>query len=257
MRKRETIISIRNLSIWFGKKQALNNVSLDLYDKEITAIIGASGCGKSTLLRSLNRMIDETAGVRIRKEGEIFFGGEDIMRKKDDIESIRARIGMVFQKPNPFQKSMYDNVAWVLKMHRFGETKRELDPLVERALKEAGLFNEIKDRLHENAYTLSGGQQQRLCIARAIAVKPEALLMDEPCSALDPIATAHIEDLIQKLKKEMAVIIVTHNIAQAARLSDRLVFMHFGEIIEKGRTKKIFSNPKDSRTQGYITGRFG
>jgi phosphate transport system ATP-binding protein len=245
----------RNVSLWYGEKQALFEVSLDVADRQVTALIGPSGCGKSTFLRCLNRMNDVIEGVRI--EGEIRLDGEDVYDRSVDVVQLRARVGMVFQKPNPFPKSIFENVAYGPRIHGLAAGKADLDDLVEASLRGAGLFEEVKDRLEAPGNSLSGGQQQRLCIARAIAVSPEVILMDEPCSALDPIATAHIEELIDELRRNFTIVIVTHNMQQAARVSQSTAFFHLGKLIEYDDTDRIFTNPKQSMTQDYITGRFG
>lgn len=250
----EAKIETRNLNFYYGEKQALKDVNIICAENHVTAIIGPSGCGKSTFIRALNRMNDVIPGTKV--EGEIFLDGEDILSPKVDVVELRRRIGMVFQKPNPFPKSIYDNAAYGLRINGLKDRIR-IDQLVERSLHEAALWDEVKERLRENAFTLSGGQQQRLCIARALAVEPEVILFDEPCSAIDPIATAKIEDLIQKLKQTYTVVIVTHNMQQAARVSDYTAFMMLGELIEFDKTEKIFTNPSQKLTEDYITGRFG
>jgi len=243
------------VSVFYGEAQALREVSLDIGRNEITALIGPSGCGKSTYLRCLNRMNDIIDGCRVA--GRIELDGEDIYAPRVDVVHLRARVGMVFQKPNPFPKSIYDNVAFGPRIHGFANNRDELDEIVLSSLDKAGLLGEVRDRLQEPGTGLSGGQQQRLCIARAIAVKPEVILMDEPCSALDPIATARIEELMEELKEEYAIVIVTHSMQQAARVSQRTAFFHLGDLVEVGPTEQIFTNPTDGRTQDYITGRFG
>lgn len=248
-------ISTRNVNVFYGDKQAINDVSIDVDRENVTAFIGPSGCGKSTFLRSLNRMNDTVAGARV--EGQILLDGQDIYASAMDVVQLRARVGMVFQKPNPFPKSIYDNVAYGPRIHGLASGKAELDHIVEKSLTRAGLWTEVKDRLSESGTALSGGQQQRLCIARAIAVDPEVILMDEPCSALDPIATARIEELIHDLRGKYAIIIVTHNMQQAARVSQRTAFFHLGHLIEFGETSEIFTNPRQDRTKDYITGRYG
>jgi phosphate transport system ATP-binding protein len=248
-------ISTRNVNVYYVDKQAINDVSIDVDRENVTAFIGPSGCGKSTFLRSLNRMNDTVAGARV--EGQILLDGEDIYASGMDVVQLRARVGMVFQKPNPFPKSIYDNVAYGPRIHGLASGKAELDQIVESSLTRAGLWTEVKDRLSESGTALSGGQQQRLCIARAIAVDPEVILMDEPCSALDPIATARIEELIHDLRGKYAIIIVTHNMQQAARVSQRTAFFHLGHLIEFGETSDIFTNPREDRTKDYITGRYG
>jgi phosphate transport system ATP-binding protein len=239
----------------FGEKKAINNVTLDIGKNEVIAMIGPSGCGKSTFIRCLNRMNDTIEGCRV--EGTILLDDTDIYDKKIDVVPLRARIGMVFQKPNPFPKSIYDNIAYGPKIHGLVQNRQETDELVEQSLKRAGLWNEVKDRLTQPGTGLSGGQQQRLCIARTIAVNPEVILMDEPCSALDPIATAVIEDLIDELKKEYSIAIVTHSMQQASRVSQRTAFFHMGDLIEIGPTDQIFLSPLHQLTNDYITGRFG
>lgn len=249
---RETVIAIQNLTIRYGSFTAVKNVSLDIYRGQATALIGPSGCGKSTLLRALNRMNDFVPDSVA--EGRVLFQGQDIYAPSCDPVDLRRRIGMVFQKPNPFPKSIYKNVAWGAKINGY---RGDLSEHVEWCLRQAGLWDEVKDKLRSEALNLSGGQQQRLCIARALALKPEVLLMDEPCSALDPIATARIEDLIDQLKKDYTVVLVTHNMQQAARVSDRTAFLYLGEIIEVNDTNVLFTQPREARTQAYITGRFG
>ena len=248
-------ISARNVNLWYGEKQALFNVSLDIAEQEVTALIGPSGCGKSTFLRCLNRMNDVIDICRV--EGQITLDGEDLYDRRLDVVHLRARVGMVFQKPNPFPKSIYDNVAYGPRIHGLARSKSELDQVVETSLRGAGLWKEVHDRLDQPGTGLSGGQQQRLCIARAIAVSPEVILMDEPCSALDPIATAHIEELIDELRQQFTIAIVTHNMQQAARVSQRTAFFHLGKLIEYNDTDLIFTSPNESMTQDYITGRFG
>lgn len=245
----------RDVSVYYGDKKAIDEVSIDIPTEYVTAFIGPSGCGKSTFLRALNRMNDTIPSARV--EGTITLDGEDIYSPKLDVVQLRARVGMVFQKPNPFPKSIYDNVAYGPKIHGLAESKGDLDAIVEKSLHRAGLWNEVKDRLQDSGTALSGGQQQRLCIARAIAVDPEVILMDEPCSALDPIATAKIEELIDELNGRYAIVIVTHSMQQAARVSQRTAFFHLGKMVEYGRTTDIFTNPQEQRTQDYITGRYG
>jgi phosphate transport system ATP-binding protein len=247
-------IEIENVSLFYGASKALKNISLGLGEKVVTAFIGPSGCGKSTLLRCLNRMNDLIDNVRI--EGSIKVGGHDIYDGDVDVIELRKRIGMVFQKSNPFPKSIYENVAYGLRLHGV-KSKSELDDKVEHSLRGAALWDEVKDRLHSSALGLSGGQQQRLCIARAIAIRPEIILMDEPASALDPIATARIEELIVELKQEFTIVIVTHNMQQAARMSDHTAFFYLGELVEFDTTAKIFTNPSNRQTEDYVTGRFG
>ena len=251
----EIKIKSKNLNVFYGEKQALFDVNLDLNEKEVTALIGPSGCGKSTFIRCINRMNDVIDICKV--SGSIEMDGIDINDKNLDVVSLRERVGMVFQKPNPFPKSIYDNVSYGPNIHGKGETKSELDEIVENSLKKGGLWEEVKDRLDEPGTSLSGGQQQRLCIARAISVNPEVILMDEPCSALDPIATAKIEELIDELKKTYTIVIVTHSMAQAVRVSQKTGFFHLGKLIEVGKTEKIFKNPDNKMTQDYITGRFG
>ncbi len=246
-------IEIKNLDLWYGDFQAIKNVNMEIPEKEITAFIGPSGCGKSTVLKTLNRMNDLIEGCKIK--GEILLDGENIY-KNMDVNLLRKRVGMVFQKPNPFPMSVYDNIAYGPKTHGI-RSKMKLNEIVEKSLREAALWDDVKDRLKKNALELSGGQQQRLCIARALAVEPEVLLMDEPTSALDPISTSKIEDLATELKNQYTIIIVTHNMQQAARISDKAAFFLLGEVIEFGDTEKMFSMPENQKTEGYITGRFG
>lgn len=245
----------RDVNIYYGAKQAIDDVSIDIPAQYVTAFIGPSGCGKSTFLRALNRMNDTIPTARV--EGRIELDGEDIHASGMDVVQLRARVGMVFQKPNPFPKSIYENIAYGPRIHGLAETKPDMDAIVERSLTRAGLWNEVKDRLSDSGTALSGGQQQRLCIARAIAVDPEVILMDEPCSALDPIATARIEELIDELRGNYAIVIVTHSMQQAARVSQRTAFFHLGKMVEYGRTSDIFTNPIETRTKDYITGRYG
>ncbi len=244
-----------NVSVFYGEKQALFDVSLQIGDREVTALIGPSGCGKSTFLRCLNRMNDTIDICRVT--GQIELDQEDIYDPAIDVVELRARVGMVFQKPNPFAKSIYENVAYGPRIHGLAGTKSDLDDIVVSSLKKAGLYDEVSDRLHEPGTGLSGGQQQRLCIARAIAVNPEVILMDEPCSALDPIATAKVEELIDELRENYSIVIVTHSMQQAARVSQRTAFFHLGILVEVGDTDRMFTNPQEQRTQDYITGRFG
>jgi phosphate transport system ATP-binding protein len=248
-------MSSKNLDVFYGNKQALFNVSLDVHKNRVTALIGPSGCGKSTFLRCLNRMNDTVEGCRIK--GKVLLDDSNIYTRHTDVVVLRAHIGMVFQKPNPFPKSIYENVAYGPRIHGIAKNKAELDNIVEESLQRAGLWNEVKDRLQEPGTGLSGGQQQRLCIARAIAIKPEVLLMDEPCSALDPIATAAIEELIEELKKKFTIAIVTHSMQQARRVSDYTGFFHLGKLIEFGETQDIFKKPKEQKTSDYIKGKFG
>ena len=254
MEDNQHIIETRDLNLWYGDKQALADITMDVEKNRVTALIGPSGCGKSTLIRVFNRMNDLIDGCRVG--GSVLIDGEDIYGPSADVVHIRKRVGMVFQKPNPFPKSIYENVAYGPKIHGTAE-KKELDRIVEESLRNAALWTEVKDRLHDPATGLSGGQQQRLCIARCLAVEPEIILMDEPCSALDPIATAKIENLIDILKRSYTVVIVTHNMQQAARVSDFTGFMYLGKLIEFGETTQIFENPGEELTSNYVTGRFG
>ena len=248
------IITVKDMCLWYGDHQALKNVNIEIPEKSITAFIGPSGCGKSTFLKTLNRMNDLIPGVKIT--GDIRYEGTDIFSKEVDVNNLRKEIGMVFQKPNPFPMSIYDNVAYGPRTH--GITNRvQLDEIVERALRDAAIWDEVKDRLKKNALGMSGGQQQRLCIARALAVQPKILLMDEPTSALDPISTSRIEELVMELKEKYTIVMVTHNMQQAVRVSDYTAFFLLGELVEFGKTDDIFSQPKDQRTEDYITGRFG
>jgi len=248
-------IAARDVNVYYGEKHALKHVDIDIRPREVTALIGPSGCGKSTFLRCLNRMNDVIEGCRVT--GSIKIDGQDIYDKALDVVQLRARVGMVFQKPNPFPKAIFDNVAYGPRIHGIGASKTELEEIVRNSLEKAGLWNEVKDRLQQPGTGLSGGQQQRLCIARAIAINPEVILMDEPCSALDPIATAKIEELMDELRANFTIIIVTHSMQQAARVSQRTAFFHLGMLVEQGDTEQIFTSPRDERTQGYITGRFG
>jgi phosphate transport system ATP-binding protein len=248
------LLRTKNLSFFYGKSQALKNITFEIPERLVTAFIGPSGCGKSTLLRCFNRMNDLIDNSRI--EGEITIGGENIYGKDVDVIELRKRVGMVFQRSNPFPKSIYENIAYGLKLHGT-MNKSDLDGIIEKSLRQAALWDEVKDRLHSSALGLSGGQQQRLCIARAIAIRPEIILMDEPASALDPIATAKIEELILELKQEFTIVIVTHNMQQAARMSDFTAFFYLGELIEYDATGKIFTNPAKKQTEDYVTGRFG
>lgn len=248
-------ITGKNVNVFYGEKQALFDVNLNIPENRVMSLIGPSGCGKSTFLRCINRMNDVIDSCRI--EGEIMVDGQDIYRSGLDVVELRARVGMVFQKPNPFPKSIYDNVAYGPRIHGQASDAGELDEIVETSLQKAGLWQEVKDRLDDPGTGLSGGQQQRLCIARAIAVNPEVILMDEPCSALDPIATARIEELIDELRQKFTIVIVTHSMQQAARVSQRTAFFHMGLLVEEGATSDIFTNPQDERTLDYITGRFG
>jgi phosphate transport system ATP-binding protein len=248
------MISVRNFSFWYGAAKALDQLSIDIPANQVTALIGPSGCGKSTLIRSINRMNDLVDNCR--HEGQIIVDHDDIYASSTAVISLRKRIGMVFQKPNPFPKSIYENVAYGLRVAGV-RGKGRLDEIVESSLRDAALWDEVRDRLHENAFTLSGGQLQRLCIARTIANRPEILLLDEPCSALDPVATGHIENLIYELKKQYTIVIVTHNMQQAARVSDLTAFLYLGRLVEYSSTESIFMNPSNPQTEAYITGRFG
>ncbi|RYI31684.1 phosphate ABC transporter ATP-binding protein [Bacillus infantis] len=252
--EKSIVYKTNQLNLWYGDNNALKNIDLDIYENEVTAIIGPSGCGKSTYIKTLNRMIELVPGVRT--SGEIAYRGRNIFDKSYKVEELRTKVGMVFQKPNPFPKSIYENVAYGPRIHGIRD-KKILDQIVEKSLKGAAIWDEVKDRLNQNAFGLSGGQQQRLCIARCLAIEPDVILMDEPTSALDPISTLKVEELVQELKKEFSIIIVTHNMQQAARISDKTAFFLNGEVIEFSNTDKIFSNPVDKRTEDYITGRFG
>ena len=249
-----SIISVKDMCLWYGDHQALKDVSIEIPEKSITAFIGPSGCGKSTFLKTLDRMNDLIPGVKIT--GDILYEGTDIFSKEVDVNNLRKEIGMVFQKPNPFPMSIYDNIAYGPRTHGI-TNKVELDEIVERALRDAAIWDEVKDRLKKSALGMSGGQQQRLCIARALAVQPKILLMDEPTSALDPISTSRIEELVMELKEKYTIVMVTHNMQQAVRVSDHTAFFLLGELVEFGKTDDIFSQPKDQRTEDYITGRFG
>ncbi len=248
-------LSCRDVNVFYGDKQALQGVNLDIDHREVIAMIGPSGCGKSTFLRCFNRMNDTISNCRVT--GKIMIDGQDIYSKEIDPVSLRVRVGMVFQKPNPFSKSIWENVAYGLRIHNLAETKNEMHEIVVKSLQQAGLWDEVKDRLHQPGLSLSGGQQQRLCIARTIAVNPEVILMDEPCSALDPIATGKIEELIDTLRKDYTICIVTHSMQQASRISDRTAYFHLGNLIEVGKTKNVFINPLHPLTEAYVTGRFG
>jgi len=248
-------MSARDIAVRYGTKIGIEDVNVDIRDRGVTAFIGPSGCGKTTFLRCLNRMNDPIPGCRTT--GKVLLDGEDIYDVSVDPALIRTRVGMVFQKPNPFPKSIYENVAYGPRIHGFAEHREELDAIVERSLRDAGLWEEVRDRLREPATGLSGGQQQRLCIARAVATSPEVLLLDEPCSALDPIATARIEELIDRMREDLSIVIVTHSMQQAARVSQRAAFFHLGNLVEEGETSKMFVDPSDPRTQDYITGRVG
>lgn len=251
---RDIVYSTKQLNLWYGENHALKTINLDIYENEVTAIIGPSGCGKSTYIKTLNRMIELIPGVKTT--GEISYRGRNILDKSYKVEDLRTKVGMVFQKPNPFPKSIYENVVYGPKIHGVSD-KKILDEIVEKSLKGAAIWDEVKDRLNQNAYGLSGGQQQRLCIARCLAIEPDVILMDEPTSALDPISTLKVEELVQELKQNFSIIIVTHNMQQAARISDKTAFFLSGEVIEFNLTNKIFSTPSDKRTEDYITGRFG
>ncbi|MDQ0233619.1 phosphate ABC transporter ATP-binding protein PstB [Metabacillus malikii] len=251
---KSVVYNTKDLNLWYGDDHALKNINLSIYENEVTAIIGPSGCGKSTFIKTLNRMVELIPVVRI--SGDIRYRESSILEKSYKVEALRTRVGMVFQKPNPFPKSIYDNIAYGPKIHGIKD-KKILDEIVERSLRGAAIWDEVKDRLKENAYGLSGGQQQRLCIARCLAIEPDVILMDEPTSALDPISTLKVEELIQDLKKDYSIIIVTHNMQQAARISDKTAFFLNGEVVEFDETDKIFANPNDKRTEDYITGRFG
>jgi phosphate transport system ATP-binding protein len=252
--EKDVVYRTSELNLWYGEHHALKNINLDIYENEVTAIIGPSGCGKSTYIKTLNRMIELVPNVRT--SGEITYRGRNIFEKSYRVEELRTQVGMVFQKPNPFPKSIYDNVAYGPRIHGIRD-KKILDEIVEKSLRGAALWDEVKDRLHGHAHGLSGGQQQRLCIARCLAIEPDVILMDEPTSALDPISTLKVEELIEELKKHYSIIIVTHNMQQAARISDKTAFFLNGEVIEYTDTDRLFSNPSDKRTEDYITGRFG
>jgi phosphate transport system ATP-binding protein len=253
--ERQAKITAKNVDVYYGEKQAINNLSITIPDRAVSAFIGPSGCGKSTFLRTINRMNDTIPTCRVT--GDIKVDGEDIYARALDVVELRARIGMVFQKPNPFPKSIFENVAYGPRIHGLAKDKQDMERIVTESLQKAGLWEEVKDRLQQPGTGLSGGQQQRLCIARAIAVSPQVILMDEPCSALDPIATARIEELINEIKKSYCIIIVTHSMQQAARVSDLTAFFHLGVLVEVGDTDVMFTRPQDKRTQDYITGRFG
>ncbi len=249
-----TVINVNNFNLWYGEDQALKNINLDIKENEVTAIIGPSGCGKSTFVKAVNRMVEMVPIVKT--SGEIVYRDRNIFEKSYPVEDLRTKVGMVFQKPNPFPKSIYENVVYGPKIHGIKD-KKILDQIVEKSLRGAALWDEVKDRLNENAYGLSGGQQQRLCIARTLAIEPDVILMDEPTSALDPISTLKVEELVQELKKDFSIMIVTHNMQQAARISDKTAFFLNGEVIEFTDTDKLFATPTDKRTEDYITGRFG
>ncbi|RSD27452.1 phosphate ABC transporter ATP-binding protein [Mesobacillus subterraneus] len=251
---KKVVYDTKDLNLWYGEGHALKNINLAINENEVTAIIGPSGCGKSTYIKTLNRMVELVPSVKI--SGEILYRGRNILEKGYQVEDLRTSVGMVFQKPNPFPKSIYENIAYGPKIHGIRD-KKILDEIVEKSLRGAAIWDEVKDRLNQNAYGLSGGQQQRICIARALAIEPDVILMDEPTSALDPISTLKVEELVQELKKDFSIIIVTHNMQQAARISDKTAFFLNGEVIEFAETDKIFSNPSDKRTEDYITGRFG
>ncbi|WP_275583116.1 phosphate ABC transporter ATP-binding protein PstB [Kurthia huakuii] len=251
---RENVYETNNLNLWYGDKHALKDINLNIQENNVTAIIGPSGCGKSTYLKTLNRMVELVPSVRTT--GEINYRQRNILDKGYSVEELRTKVGMVFQKPNPFPKSIYDNIAYGPRIHGI-KNKKVLDQIVEQSLRGAAIWDEVKDRLHDNAYGLSGGQQQRICIARCLAIEPDVILMDEPTSALDPISTLKVEELVQELKENYSIIIVTHNMQQAARISDKTAFFLNGEVIEFDATDKIFSNPSDKRTEDYVSGRFG
>ncbi|MFC4737423.1 phosphate ABC transporter ATP-binding protein PstB [Bacillus daqingensis] len=252
--KKEVVYSTEKVNLWYGKTHALHDIELEQREQEVTAIIGPSGCGKSTYIKTLNRMVEMNPDVKVT--GKIYYRGQNIYDRRFPVEELRTRVGMVFQKPNPFPKSVFDNVAYGPKIHGIRD-KKLLEQIVEESLKGAAIWDEVKDRLQENAFGLSGGQQQRLCIARCLAVEPDVILMDEPTSALDPKSTLKVEELVQELKAKYSIMIVTHNMQQAARISDRTAFFLNGEVVEFDKTDTIFSNPNDSRTEDYITGRFG
>lgn len=252
--KKDVVYSVKDLNLWYGQDQALRGVNIDIGENEVVAIIGPSGCGKSTFIKTLNRMVELSGIVRI--SGHINYRGNNIFDKQFPVEELRTKVGMVFQKPNPFPKSIYENVVYGPKLHGI-KNKKILDEIVEKSLRQAAIWDEVKDRLHESAYGLSGGQQQRLCIARTLAVEPDVILMDEPTSALDPISTLKIEELMNELKQQYSIAIVTHNMQQAARISDKTAFFLSGELIEYEETSRLFSTPGDKRTEDYITGRFG
>lgn len=253
-KEKRAVFQTKNLNLWYSETHALKDINLEIKENEVTAVIGPSGCGKSTYIKTLNRMVELVPGVRIT--GEIKYKDKNILDKDFSVEELRTQVGMVFQKPNPFPKSIYENIAYGPKIHGI-KNKKILDEIVEKSLRGASIWDEVKDRLHENAYGLSGGQQQRLCIARCLAVEPEVILMDEPTSALDPKSTLRIEELVQELRKDYSIIIVTHNMQQAARISDKTAFFLNGEVVEFDDTNKIFTNPSDQRTEDYISGRFG
>ncbi|GAB2573328.1 phosphate ABC transporter ATP-binding protein PstB [Gracilibacillus alcaliphilus] len=254
IKEKSVIYDTKNLDLWYGNSHALKNINLEILENEVTAIIGPSGCGKSTYIKTLNRMVELVPGVST--SGSISYKNKNILDKSIKVEDLRTQVGMVFQKPNPFPKSIYENIVYGPRIHGI-KKKAILDEIVEKSLRGAAIWDEVKDRLHQNAYGLSGGQQQRICIARCLAVEPDVILMDEPTSALDPISTLKIEELMKELKKQYTIIIVTHNMQQAARISDKTVFMLNGEVVEFSETDQLFSNPSDKRTEDYITGRFG
>jgi phosphate transport system ATP-binding protein len=254
MTDKKVVFNAKELNLWYGEDHALKNINLEIQENEVTAIIGPSGCGKSTFIKTLNRMIELIPSVRT--SGDILYRSNNILDKSYKVEELRTNVGMVFQKPNPFPKSIYENIAYGPKIHGI-RSKKIIDEIVEKSLRGAAIWDEVKDRLKENAYGLSGGQQQRLCIARCLAIEPDVILMDEPTSALDPISTLKVEELVQELKKNFSIIIVTHNMQQAARISDKTAFFLSGEVVEFDETDKIFSTPSDKRTEDYITGRFG
>ncbi|WLD95423.1 phosphate ABC transporter ATP-binding protein PstB [Alkalihalobacillus sp. AL-G] len=253
-KKIDSVYKVNQLNLWYGEDHALKDINLDIPEKQVTAIIGPSGCGKSTFIKALNRMVETVPSVKV--SGGIQYRDQNIFEPSYKVEELRTQVGMVFQKPNPFPKSIYDNVAYGPRIHGIRD-KKTLDKIVEKSLRGAAIWEEVKDRLTENAYGLSGGQQQRLCIARCLAIEPDVILMDEPTSALDPISTLKVEELVQELKKEYSIIIVTHNMQQAARISDKTAFFLSGEVVEFSDTNELFSNPDDKRTEDYITGRFG
>lgn len=252
--KKPIVYQTKNLNLWYGEQQALKDINLDIVENEVTAIIGPSGCGKSTYIKTLNRMVELVPTVRTT--GEIIYRDRNILDKNYLVEELRTKVGMVFQKPNPFPKSIYDNIAYGPRIHGI-KNKKILDEIVEKSLRGAAIWDDVKDRLNQNAYGLSGGQQQRICIARCLAIEPDVILMDEPTSALDPISTLKVEELVQELKQNYSIVIVTHNMQQAARISDKTAFFLNGEVIEFDETNKLFSTPKDRRTEDYISGRFG
>lgn len=252
--QKEFVFQTKNFDLWYSEHHALKNLTIDIAENEVTAVIGPSGCGKSTYVKALNRMVELVPGVRTT--GEINYRGRNIFSADYEVEELRTKVGMVFQKPNPFPKSIYDNIAYGPRIHGI-KNKKILDEIVEKSLRGAAIWDDVKDRLHQNAYSLSGGQQQRICIARCLAIEPDVILMDEPTSALDPISTLKVEELVQELKEQYSIIIVTHNMQQAGRISDKTAFFLNGEIVEFDQTDKIFSNPTDRRTEDYISGRFG